>query len=311
MFELEGRAAPGLYAGAWVLAVVGFAAMAGALAGGAQAAAAVLFVVGLACLSLGLTVAAGSQALQRRADGAGWAGPSPVMVFVAAFGLTLLAGFVLQAAGVTVEGPPGILLSVLVTAAISIALVALVVVSPGALSWREMGLRLSGPSEGGAVADLLWGVALGVPTVFVAGLLAALMVAILGVAPQSVIPQATDPAGVAVNLLAAVVITPLWEELFFRGFATTAWARTRGPRSAILRGAIFFCFVHVLSVGSGDLDTALRAALITFVVRLPVALVLGWVFLRRRSLAAPVALHATYNAIPVLLVALGAGGATG
>jgi membrane protease YdiL (CAAX protease family) len=63
-----------------------------------------------------------------------------------------------------------------------------------------------------------------------------------------------------------------------------------------------------VTLAGSDFWSAVRVALIVFVVRLPVALVLGWVFLRRRTLIAPIALHATYNAIPVILVALGAGG---
>ena len=77
-----------------------------------------------------------------------------------------------------------------------------------------------------------------------------------------------------------------------------------------MRGAIFFAVIHVITLAGSDFDTAIRTALIAFVIRLPVGLVLGWVFLRRRTLVAPIALHATYNAIPVLLVALGAGDPT-
>jgi membrane protease YdiL (CAAX protease family) len=32
--------------------------------------------------------------------------------------------------------------------------------------------------------------------------------------------------------------------------------------------------------------------------------VLGWIFLRRRTLAAPIALHAVYNGIPLVLFLL-------
>jgi membrane protease YdiL (CAAX protease family) len=65
----------------------------------------------------------------------------------------------------------------------------------------------------------------------------------------------------------------------------------------------------VIVVGGADFRTALLAAVIAFAIRLPVGLVLGWIFLARRTLVAPVALHATYNAIPVLLVSAGLGGA--
>ncbi len=254
-----------------------------------------------------MTAGAGSQALQRRADGAAYGGPSPVLVLGAAFALTLVAGFALGALGIVSDGPAAVLASVLISALVSFGLIALVVVSPGSLGWRDMGYRLPGPGEGSALADIAWGIALAVPTLFGAGLLAAALVALLGVAPDSPLPVAQDPAGVLVNLLAAAVIAPLWEETFFRGFATTAWARSAGPRAAIVRGAVFFALIHVVTLVGVDFGTALRTALIAFAVRLPVGLVLGWIFLRRRSLVAPIALHATYNAIPVLLVALGSG----
>jgi membrane protease YdiL (CAAX protease family) len=306
-FDLQGRAAPGLYLAAWALAVAGLGSIFIAIASGGAGGSAVAFVLGIAGLGLGLTAGAGSQALQRRADGAIYPGPSPVLVFLAALALTLVAGFVLVALDVVPEAPASVLVSVLIQAAISVGLIALVVVSPDSLSWREMGFRLPRAGEGSVVADVAWGVALAVPTLFGTLLLAAVLVAILGVAPESPLPPSTDPAGVLVNLLAAAVIAPLWEELFFRGFTTTAWQRSAGARAAIVRGAIFFALVHVITLVGSDFGTAVRTALIAFAIRLPVGLVLGWVFLRRRTLVAPIALHAAYNVIPVLLVALSMG----
>lgn len=149
------------------------------------------------------------------------------------------------------------------------------------------------------------------PTLLATGILAAILVAILGVTPDAPLPPARDPAGIAANLLAAAIVAPLWEEAFFRGFVTTAWARTAGPRAAIVRGAVFFALIHVITLGGSDFESAARVAFIAFVIRLPVGLVLGWVFLRRRTLVAPVVLHATYNAIPVLLVAFAGGAPVG
>jgi hypothetical protein len=306
IFELEGRAAPGLYLVAWGLVVAGLGAIFIALAAGGGSGPAVAFVIGLAASGLGLAAGAGSQALQRRADGSVYAGPSPVAVFVAAFLLTLVVGFAVGALNVLPEGPVATLASVLISATVSLGLVAVVVVGSGALDWREMGLRLPGPGEGSLLADVAWGIALAVPALFGAAFLAAILIALLGVAPTAPLPPARDPGGILVNLLVAAVLAPLWEELFFRGFATTAWARTAGPRAAIIRGAVFFALIHVITLAGSDFGTAIRIALIAFVIRLPVGLVLGWVFLRRRTLVAPIALHATYNAIPVLLVALGA-----
>jgi membrane protease YdiL (CAAX protease family) len=305
VFSLEGRAAPGLYLAAWVLAVAGLGAIFLAVSSGAGTGATVAFVLGLAALSLGLAGGAGAQALQRRVDGRAYAGPSPILVFAAAFGLTLVAGFAIGALDVVGDGPGAVLASVLVSAGVSLGLIGLLVVSPGGLSWREMGLRLPSGGEGSVLGDVAWGIALAIPTLFSAGLLAAVLVGLLGVVPESPIPPARDPVGIAVTILAAVVIAPLWEEAFFRGFVTTAWSRTAGDRAAIVRGAVFFALIHVVTLGGTDFGSALGVALIAFAIRLPVGLVLGWVFLRRRTLVAPVALHAAYNAIPVLLVALG------
>jgi membrane protease YdiL (CAAX protease family) len=285
--------------------VAGLGATFVAISSGGGTGATIAFVLGLAALSLGLAAGAGSQALQRRADGRAYAGPSPILVFAAAFGLTLVAGFAISALDVVGDGPGAILASVLVSAGVSLGLVGLLVVSPGGLSWREMGFRLPGAGEGSALGDVAWGIALAIPTLFAAGLLAAVLVGLLGVAPESPIPPARDPLGIAVTILAAVVIAPLWEEAFFRGFATTAWARTAGERGAIVRGAVFFALIHVVTLGGTDFGSALGVAFIAFVIRLPVGLVLGWVFLRRRTLVAPIALHAAYNAIPVLLATAG------
>jgi len=311
VFELEGRAAPGLYLVAWAMAIAGCGAIFISLASGGGNGSVVAFVVGIAGLALGMATGAGSQALQRRADGRAYAGPSPVLVFGAALALTLVVGFGIRALGVVPDGPAAVLVSVLVSAAISLGLVALVVVSPGALAWREMGFRLPGPGEGSAIGDVALGVALAIPTLFGAGLLAAILVSLLGATPNSPLPPAQDGAGILVNLFAAAVIAPLWEETFFRGFATTAWERSVGARAAIIRGAVFFALIHLATLVGSDFGTAIRTAFIAFAVRLPVGLVLGWVFLRRGSLVAPIALHATYNAIPVLLIAIGAGSITG
>jgi hypothetical protein len=302
---LDGRAAPGLYLAAWALGIAGLGAMFIALAGGGPGGA-LAFVVGIGLVGIGLTSGAGSQSLQRRADGAAYGGPAPVLVFAAVIALTLVAGFALGALHIVSSGPGAVIASVAISALISLGVVALVVVSPGALSWRQMGFRLPAPGEGSVLSDVAWGVGLAIPTLFGTALLAALLVAILGVTPEAPLPPAEDTAGALVNLLVAAIVAPLWEEAFFRGFATTAWERAAGPRAAIVRGAVFFALIHVITLVGSDFGTAMRAALIAFAVRLPVGLVLGWVFLRRRTLVAPIVLHATYNGIPLLLVALGA-----
>jgi hypothetical protein len=293
----------------WSLTLVGLAALLVGIATGGSVAGVWLIVGGLGTLTLGLVAAAGAQGLQRAADEvAGYAGPSPWLVFAAAFlgsiFIVNLVAVALGAAGIALSDQAAVLVSSLVSGLVSVGLVGVLVIGPGALTWRDLGLRRPGPGEGSIAEDIAWGLALAIPAVLAAVFLATLLIALLGTTPEPTLPPTRATLGAALNLVAAVVVAPAWEELFFRGFTTTAWARTAGARGAIVRAGLFFALVHVITVVGSDFSTGLRVAIITFAIRIPVGLLLGWVFLRRRTLAAPIALHAAYNAIPLVLFLL-------
>lgn len=305
-----------MYVAGWALTLVGLgAAVTGALSGAQGAGVVVLLVGGLLALTLGLIAAAGAQGLQRAADGtSGYAGPSPFLVFAAAFMASLVVQLVvLLVVGDRMSTAVAVLVSVLISATTALGLVRLLVVDPGALTWREMGARLPRPGEGAPLSDVAWGVLLAVPVLVLAGLLAALLTSISGVTPEAPLPVtpgvAPDVANTAIALFAAVVIAPVWEETFFRGFVTTAWSRARSQRWALVGGAVFFAAIHVLTLTSGDtFEVAATQAFIAFAIRIPVGLALGWIFLRRRTLLAPIVLHAAYNGLPLLLaLAYGSG----
>jgi hypothetical protein len=312
VFSLEGRAAPGLYAAGWFLTLVGLMLVFVALASsGGGLATYLLAVSGLTALSLGLVGAAGAQGLQRRADATpGYAGPSPFLVLPAALSTSLLVSAVLSATGVfDANDSLGLLVSVLVTGFVDIALVALLVVGTGALTWAEMGIRR--PSLPALVGDIGSGLLLGLLALVATGVVAAALVALLGVEPVGPVPLPETTADRFLNLLAAVIVAPVAEEIFFRGFATTAWLRRMAPGRAILRGALLFAFVHVLTIGGADASEAIRIAVIAFVARIPVAWLLGWLFVRRDSLWAAIALHATFNGTALLLADLAGRTVTG
>ena len=60
--------------------------------------------------------------------------------------------------------------------------------------------------------------------------------------------------------LAGAIVAPFGEEILFRGFATTAWAADRGPRRALVQAALFFAFVHVLTISGGSASEAFGLA---------------------------------------------------
>ncbi|MCU0483734.1 MAG: CPBP family intramembrane metalloprotease [Chloroflexi bacterium] len=288
---------------AGTLSAGGLVAVAAGLAASREVVTPLLFGAGMLAIALGTGLVAGSQARRRRAEGtAAYLGPSPVLVFAVAVAAGLGAQALVLAGGPDLPDAIALIVSSGTMAGSALVAVAVLVVRPGALGWREMGLGRSATAPGQVLRDAAWGAVLAGPTLLLAGLVAAVLVALLGVAPGPVLPLGPDPAVRMASLVVAVVVAPAWEELFFRGFASTAWAMALGTRAAIVRGAIFFALIHVLTAPGGDPGAAARIALIAFTVRLPVGLVLGWAFFRRRSLVAPIALHATYNALPILLV---------
>jgi membrane protease YdiL (CAAX protease family) len=310
LFSLEGRAVPALYLVGWLASLVGAASIfvSFGAAGSGTAAAPWLFLLGLVFLSLGFLSATGSQAVERaRRTDLAYRGPSPVLAFALVVVVTMLATLVvlapLSALGLDASSPVATTISLAITAVVYLLVVRAFVVAQGALSWRDMGI---GQPAGAAARELVMGMLLAAP-VLVVTLAVGLLLSLWLAPPPSPLPPAGDPAGLALNLLAAAVLAPLGEELFFRGFTTTAWARAVGPRRAILQGAVFFAVAHVVTLFDVSFGEGVQRALYSFLALLPVAIALGWVFLARRSLWASIGLHSAFNGLQVILAFAAAG----
>ena len=301
-FSLEGRRAPGLYLVGWVATVFGGGLLGAEIATGSGGTGGLIVTVaGSLILGLGLVAAAGAQGIERRdREDLRYRGPSPFLVFAAALVLTILATVPLALARADPKTMFTILVAVVLTDAIWIILIGLTVVGVGALRWTEIGPGIVGARPARVVGDVLFGALAALPVILVSGLLGSVLVRVVGVFPENPLPTPSGGGEVLLGLLAAVVIAPIGEEIFYRGFATTAWAQASGPAVAIAKGALFFSVAHILTIGGQSFGEAAGSALVAFLVRLPVGLALGWVFLRRDSLPASIALHATYNGVVVL-----------
>jgi len=305
-FTLEGRAAPGLFLVGWLATLIGAVLVFVSLLSGAGLAKLVLFVVGLALLSIGLIAASGSQAMERRRNGhLLYAGPSPVLLFLACIPTAavplILLGVPLELAGIDLEGPLAAVLTLAVQAAVYGLLIRLLVVDLGALTWRQMGVLR--PSVR-AFREFAFGAVWGLPIVLITGPIAAILVMLFGEAPESPLPPAHDPSGIVLNLIAGAILAPIGEELFFRGFTTTAWARSLGVRRGLVQAALFFALVHVVGITAATFEQGVSLALIAFLSRVPIALALGYIFIRRGNLWASVGLHAAFNATLLIIAQL-------
>jgi len=303
MFSLEGRRVPALYLIGWVGSVMGLAVIGVSFMATENSASRWLFLAGAVVLVLGLISAAGSQAVERsgRTELA-YRGPSPVLAFVVVFALTVLGVVVilapLSALGLDAGSPFATMLSLLITTLAYAAVIRALVVGPGSLSWAEMGVRRPDAS---AVRELLIGALFALPVLVVTIFLSAVLGSFLQRSP-SPLPESGNVPGLVFNLVSAAVLAPIGEELFFRGFTTTAWARAYGAWPAIIRGALFFAIAHVLALFDADFATGAQRALFSSIALLPVGIALGWLFLSRRSLYAAIGLHGTFNAIQVVIL---------
>jgi len=306
-FSIEGRTAPGLFVVGWLASLIG-AGLAGLTIVGIQGVAgAILWLAGLGLLAVGLVLLGGAQAVERRAAGSPYSGPSPILVFLLVVAVSQLAGVVagvpLSAVGGAIPRPIGDLLAGLLQAAVFIGVVRLMVVGSGAMAWSDMGLR------GGlayVTQAFLGGAVFAGPVVLVTTVVALVAVQLTGVIPPSPLPPTGTVPGLVLHLVAGAVVAPVAEEVLFRGFALTAWRRSVGVQQAIVRSSIVFVLAHVLFVGGDSFGEAARLALVGGIARVPIAFVLGWLYVRTGSLWGPIGLHATFNAILIVLAELGA-----
>ncbi len=318
LLQLAGREAPALYVIGLLSTVVGASALVAGFAGAGVS----LAIVALVLIGVGGIALSGASALQRRVDTpvAGWRGPGPLAIFWTTIPWALLAqllvGAMLTSVGAAfalLRTPLGALALAAASNAATILIVGLVVVGSGAVRWRDLIFATPAASpktlpppdrRGGLAGDLFWGVALALPILSAAGLFATLVMNGTGLSAPVVLPPAMSGVDLAANVLTAGLIAPIGEELLYRGVIAQAWARQSSARRAILFSAIVFAFAHTLTVGGTSVADAVSVAAVAFLVRLPLGIALGWLWIRRRSLISTIALHASYNLAIVAVVAL-------
>ena len=317
LLQLAGREAPALYVIGLLATVVGASALVAGIAGAGVA----LVVLALLLIGVGGIALSGASALQRRVDtpAAGWRGPGPLAIFWTTIPWALLAQLLVAAlltalgAATALSTPLGTLALAAASNLATVLIVGLVVVGSGAVRWRDLILATPAASpktlpppdrRGGLTGDLFWGVALALPILSAAGLFATLVMNGTGLSAPVVLPPTLNAVDLAANVLTAGLIAPIGEELLYRGVIAQAWARQSSARRAILFSAIVFAFAHTLTVGGTSVGDAASVAAVAFAVRLPLGIALGWLWIRRRSLVATIALHASYNLAIVAVVAL-------
>ncbi len=307
VFSLEDRPAPGLYFLAWALSIGGAVCLfIGSLA--QPGASALLVAVGLALLGSGLAAAAGYSVLARRdRHPSAYQGPSPILVFGVVLVLSLGGGLVLGAAGLLgsdLQGglrPTTFLLSLVLVAVAYVVAVHFLVVRTGALSWTQMSGMTGAMTLRRVLNDIGFAALITLPVVFGALVFGSLIGLLLQVEAPQQVPFPRTSVEALLIALGAAVVAPVGEELFFRGFALSAWQRDLGIRAALIRSSVFFAIVHIANVDALTFGEGVRQALLSLAVIAPIGFLLGWLF-QQRGIVASIAGHVTYNATLILLL---------
>jgi membrane protease YdiL (CAAX protease family) len=303
VFSLD-RPASGLYLVAWLLTGLGlatvFVGVIATTAGGPLA------LAGLLTATIGLAAACGYQVVSRRVTRppSAYRGPSPLLAFFAAAILSSCLVVVLGLTGILGRDPgTDFLLGLVVVAAGYLAIVIFFVVRTGALSWTQMGWPIGPGRIGRFIGDAAFGLIVTVPVVVPVLVGAGIVAAVLDVQPTARIPTVEGALATAFVVLGAAVVAPIAEEMFFRGYALSAWQRDLGPRPALVRSAIFFAFVHIANVSGVTFGDAASEAILQVAVIVPLGFVLGWVY-QRHGIGASIAGHVGYNSTLLVLAAL-------
>lgn len=305
IFSLD-RPAAGLYLAAWLLALAATGTFFIGVVATNRTASAVLFVGGSIAFVLSFGAAAGYQVIARsgRPTG-GYRGPSPLIAFGFTVALSSLLAIVLDISpALSIQQPPGFVLALVLVFAGYLATITLLVVRTGAISWAGLIRPSARPAV--RIVDFAVGAVSGLVVVLPLALLGGLLAQALDVQASTSYPAIDSPTAAVLMGIGVILVAPVGEELFFRGFALSAWWADLGAASALRRSAFFFAIVHVANASGTNFRDAAGGGLVQFVVIFPLAVLLG-VLYERRGLASSVGAHMAYNA-GVFVLALLAGG---
>jgi hypothetical protein len=154
---------------------------------------------------------------------------------------------------------------------------------------KELRFGLRRGDLGAGVLTALLGLAV---SWIVGGVITQLVEAIRGrpIKQPEQLPSDLHGAAIALAAFAVIIVAPIAEELFFRGFIFQAFRKWRGPMQAVLLSAAVFAVAHF--------DPLLIAGIF------PLGIVLGYAFERRGSLGTTITAHMTYNLIGFVFIVL-------
>ncbi|MEW9502957.1 CPBP family intramembrane glutamic endopeptidase [Jeotgalibacillus marinus] len=159
---------------------------------------------------------------------------------------------------------------------------------PHGYSWQAIGV--------GSVKKSQWKTIVFWTIIYIfVGLLYVIILEVIGFGSANAKTEAAEANltlfGFMIGFLSAAVISPIYEELFYRGFIYT-WLRSRlGIRSSMLISSLIFTLAHIPTYN-------------TLVLNFLDGMVFAWVYEKTGSIVSSMVVHAVLNGITVVLIFL-------
>ncbi|MGE6415583.1 CPBP family intramembrane glutamic endopeptidase [Planococcus kocurii] len=175
----------------------------------------------------------------------------------------------------------------LIMAVIFMTALYLIVLKPKGQSWKAVGLKPFPLREWKLIA--VWTI-----TLIVVSILLVIAMSFMGVGTENSKTESLQSQmtllNFAIGFVSAAIISPIYEEIFYRGFLYRFFSIRYGVLSGMMISSIIFTVVHIPTFN-------------TLPVNFVSGLIFSWVYQKTGSIIPSILIHGIFNGIAVILTA--------
>ncbi|MEK5056564.1 type II CAAX endopeptidase family protein [Niallia sp. FSL K6-0212] len=165
-----------------------------------------------------------------------------------------------------------------------------IAILPNKLSWREVGLKSFSANYWRAIIG--WTFVL----IVISIIMVVVIEILIGVGPENnktdSLQSRTTLLNFFIGFVSAAIISPVYEEIFYRGFLYRFIRSKYGILIGMLGSSLIFMIVHIPTFN-------------TLPINFVSGLIFAWTYEKSGSVVPPIIIHGIFNGIAIILTALG------
>lgn len=163
-----------------------------------------------------------------------------------------------------------------------------VVLKPNRQSWKEVGVQSFGPGHWKRIA--VWTILLIVVSIVLISIMSGFGVGTDNRKTESLQAQLTI-LNFSIGFISAAIVSPIYEEIFYRGFLYRFFSSRFGIGAGMLLSASIFTLVHIPTFN-------------TLPVNFVSGLIFAWIYEKTGSVLPCILMHGFFNGIAIVLTAI-------